>query len=371
MKKMLFVFGTRPEAIKMAPVILEAKKQKIPFKICVTAQHRELLDQVLDLFQIQTDYDLNLMSQNQGLFRLSSLILEKIEQVLDDYMPDLVLVHGDTITTSIVALSSFYKKINIGHIEAGLRSGDIYSPWPEEGNRRLVTALASLHFAPTTNSYDNLVKENIPTNSVCITGNTVIDALIHAVQIIDRRKSLDFNIQVTEEDKLVVVTCHRRENFGLGIKNICHSIKRLSLENANLKFVISVHPNPNIKSIIESELTGFANIELRNSFDYIQFISILKRSDIILTDSGGIQEEAPSLGKPILLLRDKTERPEGIESGNVLMVGSDSGKIVYEVNKLIRDDDYYKSFSKNKSPYGDGKASEKIIKKIIEFFDEN
>jgi len=370
MKKILVVFGTRPEAIKMAPVIQELKKEEDWYetRVCVTAQHREMLDQVLDIFKINPDYDLNIMQPDQNLDEVVSKILIKLKSVLHDFQPDLVLVHGDTITTFSASLAAYLKKIKVGHVEAGLRTGDLFSPWPEEGNRKLTSVLANYHFAPTTLSKKNLLNEGIDESKIFITGNSVIDALQIIVNRIKDDKRLKFNIEkrikksgfIDFDSKYILVTGHRRENFGQGMQNICESLKFLAEKNPNINFLYPVHLNPNVRKPVNDLLSDVSNIKIVEPFEYEEFVYLMCKSYFILTDSGGIQEEAPSLGKPVLVMRDKTERPEAIESGTVKLVGSDKSKIVKEVQSLLDNYEEYQKMCKAINPYGDGKTSKRI-----------
>mgnify|MGYP003956996321 FL=1 len=377
MKKVLLVFGTRPEAIKMAPVVKEFQKNTIDFetKVCVTAQHREMLDQVLDLFEIVPDYDLNLMKPGQDLYDITSNVLLGMKEVLSDFKPDIVLVHGDTTTTSAASLSAFYQQIKIGHVEAGLRTGDLLSPWPEEANRQITGVLANYHFAPTTTSRDNLLKENKDKKSVVVTGNTVIDALFLAIDKIKNNKDLEnqiknqilnLNYQITDGKKIILVTGHRRENHGQGFINICEALKIIALNNPDIDIVYPVHLNPNVQKPVKEILSDITNIYLIEPLQYEQFIYMMDKSFFIITDSGGVQEEAPSLGKPVLVMRDTTERPEALEAGTVKLVGTDTKLIIKEAQKLLDDKMEYEKMSKAHNPYGDGKACEKIVKFIKE-----
>ena len=370
MKKILVVFGTRPEAIKMAPVIQKLKEEDCyEARVCVTAQHREMLDQVLDLFKIKPDYDLNIMQPDQDLDEVASKILIKLKSVLDDFLPDLVLVHGDTITTFAASLSAYLKKIKVGHVEAGLRTGDLFSPWPEEGNRRLTSILTDYHFAPTALSKKNLLDEGIDDSKIFITGNSVIDALQIIVSRIESDKKLKFQIEkrveksgfVNLSSKFILVTGHRRENFGQGMLSICESLKVLAKNNLDINFLYPVHLNPNVRKPVNDLLSDISNIKIVEPFEYEEFIYLMSKSYLILTDSGGIQEEAPSLGKPVLVMRDKTERPEAIEAGTVKLVGSDKDKIVKEVQRLLDNHEDYQKMCKAINPYGDGKTSKRII----------
>ena len=371
MKKILVVFGTRPEAIKMAPIIQKLKKEEDCYetRVCVTAQHREMLDQVLDLFKINPDYDLNIMQPDQDLDEVASKILIKLKSVLDDFLPDLVLVHGDTITTFAASLSAYLKKIKVGHVEAGLRTGDLFSPWPEEGNRKLTSILTDYHFAPTALSKKNLLDEGIDESKIFITGNSVIDALQITVNRIENDKKLKSQIEKRVEEsgfvnlssKFILVTGHRRENFGQGMLNICESLKVLAKNNLDINFLYPVHLNPNVRKPVNDLLSDISNIKIVEPFEYEEFVYLMSKSYLILTDSGGIQEEAPSLGKPVLVMRNKTERPEAIEAGTVKLVGSDKDKIVKEVQKLLDNYEEYQKMCKAINPYGDGKTSKRII----------
>ena len=378
MKKFLVIFGTRPEAIKMAPVVkslehyMELNPGRLSVKVCITAQHRELLDQVLEVFNIVPDYDLNIMQDNQDLFDLSSRILLKVRGVLDDFEPDLVFVHGDTSTAFISSLATFYKKIKIAHVEAGLRTNDIYSPWPEEANRQLTSKLADFHFAPTDNSKTNLVNENISESSIHITGNTVIDALlmvrqkiyssVNLQQSIEEGIKLDFKIKGS---KYILVTGHRRENFGESFVNICKALIEIAKSNPAFYIIYPMHMNPNVVKPVTALLGKIKNICLISPLDYLSFVYLMDNSFLILTDSGGIQEEAPSLGIPVLVMRENTERPEAIKYGTVKLVGTSTSRITAEVQELIDDADKYKLMSETINPYGDGKASEKILEVLI------
>ena len=371
MKKILIVFGTRPEAIKMAPLVKEFQKNKDHFeaKVCVTAQHREMLHQVLDLFQITPDYDLNIMKSGQDLYDVTSNILLKIKPVLEEFSPDVVLVHGDTATTFTTSLAAYYQKIKIGHVEAGLRTGDLYSPWPEEGNRRLTGILTDYHFAPTKTSKNNLLNEGVNKSSVFVTGNTVIDALQLVVNRTKNDETLRAKIENTIiqsgfqelDSKYILVTGHRRENFGQGFISICKALKILVEKNPDINILYPVHLNPNVRKPVNELLSNVSNIKLVEPFQYEEFIYLMSKSYLILTDSGGIQEEAPSLGKPVLVMRDVTERPEAVEAGTVKLVGSDQDNIIKEVQKLLNDNSEYQKMSKAHNPYGDGNASEKIL----------
>jgi len=377
MKKVLLVFGTRPEAIKMAPLVkaLQNDTQNFITKVCVTAQHREMLDQVLELFDITPEYDLNLMKPGQDLYDITANVLLGMKDVLSEFQPDVVLVHGDTTTTSATSLSAFYQQIKVGHVEAGLRTGDIYSPWPEEANRQITGVLASYHFAPTPTSQNNLLRENKDSKNIVVTGNTVIDALFLALKKIKSSKELEMKIreeikelqyELKENKKLILVTGHRRENHGEGFINICEALKEIALKNPEFDIVYPVHLNPNVQKPVKEILSNISNVYLIEPLQYEQFIYMMEHSYFIITDSGGVQEEAPSLGKPVLVMRDTTERPEALEAGTVKLVGTDRELIVKEAQKLIDDTIEYEKMSRAHNPYGDGKACEKIVKFLTE-----
>ena len=370
MKRVLLVFGTRPEAIKMAPLVKAFEKESdINYKVCVTGQHREMLDQVLALFDIQPHYDLNIMKKGQDLYDVTSSVLVGMKEVLEDYKPDLVLVHGDTTTTFAASLAAFYQKIKVGHVEAGLRTHSIYSPWPEEANRQLTGVLANYHFAPTEGAKENLLKENKEKDTVLVTGNTVIDALFMALEKIKKDKNLQEKIEseirsqykMHHHKKLILVTGHRRENFGQGFINMCKALKALAVNNHEIDIVYPVHLNPNVQEPVKKILSGIPNIHLIDPLQYELFVYIMDKSYLIITDSGGVQEEAPSLGKPVLVMRNTTERPEAVEAGTVKLVGTDPQKIVAEAQKLLDDTKAYDAMSKAHNPYGDGKASKRIV----------
>ena len=381
--KILLVFGTRPEAIKMAPVIKELEKHLDTFetKVCITAQHREMLDQVLKVFDITPHYDLNLMKPGQDLYDITSGVLQGLKPILNEFEPNAVLVHGDTSTSSAAALSAFYKQIPVGHVEGGLRTYNIYSPFPEEMNRQLTGRLATWHFAPTPWAAQNLMEEKVAKENICTTGNTVIDALHKAAEIIENNQNLKTSIteelksripgieQEIAQKKMLLVTGHRRENFGDGFLNICNAIKELAEANRDLMVVYPVHLNPNVQKPVNEILGDLPNVHLIPPQNYLPFIYLLKNASIILTDSGGIQEEAPGLGKPVLVMRETTERPEALKAGTVKLVGTDKDLIVSEVTKLLTDNQYYLSMSKANNPYGEGKAAERIVeflsKKLI------
>lgn len=382
MKKILVVFGTRPEAIKMAPLVLELKKYStvIESKVCVTAQHRQMLDQVLEIFDIQPDYDLNIMKSDQDLYDISQNILSGMKEVLSDYKPDLVCVHGDTTTAFITSLSAFYVKIPVAHIEAGLRSGNMYSPWPEEANRKLITTLSSLHFAPTSSNKKNLLNENVDESTVYVTGNTVIDALLWTVKRFsddhEYRRSIEQEIMLlyhnfSVDKKFILITGHRRENFGEGFMHICHAIRELALCYPEVDFIYPVHMNPNVQRPVYDLLDDLDNIYLLKPLEYEIFVYLMSKCYLILTDSGGIQEEAPSLGKPVLVMRENTERPEALESGMVRLVGTDTHKIVSMTSSLLDDGLTYEQMRKANNPYGDGTAAKQIAKVILNTYQLN
>jgi len=375
LKKILLVFGTRPEAIKMAPLVKALELDTFfDLRVCVTAQHREMLDQVLNIFDITPDYDLNIMKQGQDLYDITANVLLGVKEVLLDFTPDLVLVHGDTTTTSATALAAFYQKIKVGHIEAGLRTGDLYSPWPEEANRQITGILTNYHFAPTLNSQENLIEENKSTEDIVVTGNTVIDALFLALDKIENNSTLKHNIikhinsqyKIDKNRKIILVTGHRRENFGQGFIDICKALKTIALANPTIDIVYPVHLNPNVQKPVREILENISNIYLIDSLEYEIFIYLMQKSYFIITDSGGVQEEAPSLGKPVLVMRDTTERPEALAAGTVKLVGTNSDKIVQEAQKLLDDKAAYDKMSQAHNPYGDGKACERIIQFIKE-----
>jgi len=376
MKKILLVFGTRPEAIKMAPLVQELKRFPETFNtiVCVTGQHREMLDQVLALFQIVPDFDLNIMKSNQDLYDITSRILLGMREVLFETKPNIVLVHGDTSTSTAASLAAFYQQIPVGHVEAGLRTGNIYSPWPEEMNRLITGRLASYHFSPTLLSKENLLKENTNGDSIIVTGNTVIDALLWVNQIIVSDKSLNETVKneilnlgydvnrLLSDRKLILITGHRRENFGDGFLNICNAIRELANRYSNIDFLYPMHLNPNVREPVMSILgNNISNIFLIEPLQYLQFIYLMNMSYIILTDSGGVQEEAPSLGKPVLVMRNTTERPEAVEAGTVKLVGTNVDIIMKHVVELVENSDIYGKMSCAQNPYGDGLASTRIV----------
>lgn len=384
MKKIILVFGTRPEAIKMAPLVKELQKYPDEFQtmVCVTGQHREMLDQVLHLFNIKPDYDLNIMKAGQTLYDVTSRVLCEFGKVLQAERPDLVLVHGDTTTSMASALAAFYEQIPVGHVEAGLRTGNIYSPWPEEMNRAITGRIAVLDFAPTEFGRNNLLKENVSDDKITVTGNTVIDALYYVVDKINGdaalKESLEKNISGQGYDvnrlkeggrRLVLITGHRRENFGDGFQNICKALDTLSRRYKDVDFVYPMHLNPNVRKPIHETFDGRVpeNMFFIEPLDYFDFVLLMEKSDIVLTDSGGIQEEAPGLGKPVVVMRDTTERPEAVQAGTVKLVGTDYDRIVNEISSLLDDPAYYKTMSEAVNPYGDGKACPRIVSFIRSF----
>lgn len=371
--KVLTVFGTRPEAIKMAPLVHALNSvDQIEAKVCVTAQHREMLDQVLSLFEIKPDYDLNIMKPGQTLQGITSEILNQLTHVLEEFKPDYVLVHGDTTTTFAASLAAFYQQIPVGHVEAGLRTNDLYSPWPEEGNRCLTGVLSQLHFAPTETSHANLLKENIPSSSITITGNTVIDALLTVKEKLkepELKVKMEAMFPFTKSDKpLILVTAHRRENHGERIINIATAVHQLAKRYPEYQFVLPMHLNPNVRIPIQETLSNITNIALIEPQDYLPFVYLMTKSKLILSDSGGIQEEAPSLGKPVLVMRNSTERPEAVEAGTVKLVGADTDVIVNACRELLENSEAYQAMAQAKNPYGDGKASERIVNKLLKHF---
>lgn len=376
MKKILIVFGTRPEAIKMVPLIKEFKKHSdFEVKICVSAQHRQMLDQVLNLFEIKPDYDLDIMRANQDLYDISSRVLLGMRDVMKDFCPNVVLVHGDTTTSFVGALAAFYQKIKIGHVEAGLRTNDLYSPFPEEANRQITGVLADFHFAPTQSAKQNLIKEGKNSNFIIVTGNTVIDALFLMIDKIEKNVNLRDEItsilrskysNFGSERKFILVTGHRRENFGDGFLNICDALKNIAQNNPEIDIVYPVHLNPNVQKPVREILSNLSNVYLIDPLEYEKFVYLMSKSFFIITDSGGIQEEAPSLGKPVLVTRDTTERPEALQSGAVKLVGTNKNIIIKEAQNLILQKDEFEKMSKANNPYGDGKASERIVEFLKE-----
>jgi UDP-N-acetylglucosamine 2-epimerase (non-hydrolysing) len=372
LRKILTVFGTRPEAIKMAPVVLELKKYPalIDSKVCVTAQHREMLDQVLDLFEIAPDYDLNIMAKGQSLTDITCKVLTGLEDVLKDFQPDLVLVHGDTTTTLATTLAAYYQKIPVGHVEAGLRTGNIYSPWPEEANRKVASAMTQWNFAPTEQAKANLLAEAVSASSILVTGNTVIDALHFVISKLELDLALQAKMTsdfayLNPNKRLLLVTGHRRENFGDGFESICLALKAIATMYDDVEIVYPVHLNPNVREPVNRLLSSQPNIHLIEPLEYVPFVYLMNRSYLILTDSGGVQEEAPSLGKPVLVMRDTTERPEAVEAGTVKLVGTNADKILLETSKLLTDTMAYELMSRAHNPYGDGKAASRIIQSLF------
>lgn len=371
MKKILLVFGTRPEAIKMAPLVKALQKDTEHFetRVCVTAQHRQMLDQVLEVFGITPEYDLNIMAPNQDLYDITAKVLLGLREVLKDFRPDTVLVHGDTTTSMAASLAAFYMQIPVGHVEAGLRTYNMLSPWPEEMNRQVTDRICTYYFAPTEQSRANLLQENIDAKKIFITGNTVIDALLMAVDIISTTagvkekmaKELQEKGYTVGDREYILVTGHRRENFGDGFLHICKAIKELAALHPEMDIVYPVHLNPNVQKPVYELLSGLSNVYLISPLDYLPFIYAMQHSTLLLTDSGGVQEEAPSLGKPVLVMRDTTERPEAVEAGTVKLVGTNAEAIVSNVTALLQDKEMYKRMSETHNPYGDGQACERII----------
>ena len=375
MKKILLVFGTRPEAIKMAPLVKEFQKfpEQFETKVCVTGQHRQMLDQVLEVFEIVPDYDLNIMAPNQDLYDITSKVLLGLRDVLKEYNPEVVLVHGDTTTSMAASIAAFYQQIKIAHVEAGLRTYELYSPWPEEMNRQITDRLCDYCFAPTETSKNNLIQENIDKDKIFITGNTVIDALLMAVDIIKTKAGLEQSLLSQLEEKgytpkanrkYILVTGHRRENFGDGFLNICKALREIAIAHPDMDIVYPVHLNPNVQKPVFELLAGIDNIYLISPLDYLPFVYLMQHSHLILTDSGGVQEEAPSLGKPVLVMRNTTERPEAVDAGTVLLVGTNTFEIVKNINLLLEDREMYNRMSQAHNPYGDGKACERIVSKF-------
>lgn len=370
--KTLCIFGTRPEAIKMAPLVLAlAADERFEAKVCVTGQHREMLDQVLGLFSITPDFDLNIMKPGQDLTDVTTAILQGMKDVLSEFKPDIVLVHGDTATTFAASLAAYYQQIPVAHVEAGLRTGNLYSPWPEEGNRKLTGALAKLNFAPTENSRNNLLREGVGTESIVVTGNTVIDALLDVVKRLEEDPELLAQASAPSAfldpaRKLILVTGHRRESFGDGFERICQALMEVAQQHPDVDIVYPVHLNPNVREPVNRLLNGIGNIHLIAPLDYLPFVHMMTRSHIILTDSGGIQEEAPSLGKPVLVMRDTTERPEAVSAGTVKLVGTNTADIVREMNRLLLDTSAYRDMSYAHNPYGDGNACQRILEALFD-----
>ncbi|QOD59679.1 UDP-N-acetylglucosamine 2-epimerase (non-hydrolyzing) [Polaribacter haliotis] len=369
--KILIVFGTRPEAIKMAPLVKEFNNNSDKFetRVCITAQHREMLDQVLQFFEITPYYDLDLMKPNQNLYSLTAEIINNLKPVLEDFLPDFVFVHGDTTTAMATSISGFYSGAKICHVEAGLRTFNLKSPFPEEMNRSVISVMANLHFAPTTISVQNLLRENKKKEDIILTGNTVIDALLYSVKKVNSNFK-DSEIEslkeyVNPDKRIILVTGHRRENHGSGFINICKALKKIAKENSDCNILYPVHLNPNVQKPVFDLLKDIKNIKLLNPLSYPAFVWLMEKSFLIITDSGGIQEEAPSLGKPVLVMRDTTERPEAVNSGTVILVGANTTKIVEQTNRLLKNSEAYKSMSALHNPYGDGSASKKIVNHII------
>lgn len=383
MRKIVLVFGTRPEAIKMAPLLKEFQNHPKDFKtiVCVTGQHREMLDQVLKIFDITPDYDLNIMKQGQDLYDVTARVLLGMRDVLHTEEPDLVLVHGDTTTSTAAAIAAFYQQIPVGHVEAGLRTHHMYSPWPEEMNRQITSRIATYNFSPTSLSKQNLLTENVPDKSIVVTGNTVIDALYMVIEKIKSDKLLDVFLKkslmesgydinrLQDGKKLVLITGHRRENFGDGFIDICRAIKVLANKYQKVDFVYPMHLNPNVRKPIHQvfgdDLSNLENMFFIEPLEYLSFVYLMEKSNIVLTDSGGIQEEAPGLGKPVLVMRDTTERPEALEAGTVKLVGTNYDKIIFEVSSLLDNEMYYEKMSKSINPYGDGNACKRIVEFLI------
>lgn len=366
--KVMAIFGTRPEAIKMAPVVRELLKHpEIETKVCLTAQHREMLDQVVDLFQLPVDYDLDIMKQGQSLYDITDRVLLGLREVLEKEKPDLVLVHGDTTTTFSATLAAFYQQIDVGHVEAGLRTGNMYSPFPEEANRRLTSVLTTLHFAPTETARQNLLKENQKDDRIFTVGNSVIDALLATVKkdyVFEDKELQD----IEEHKRIILVTTHRRENLGEPMRNVYRALRRLVETVPDTEVVFPVHRNPLVRQAVKEVLDGVPGIHLVDPMEYEPFTNLMARSAIILTDSGGIQEEAPSLGKPVLVLRDTTERPEAVASGTVKLVGTDEDKVYNTAYKLLTDEVAYREMAESINPYGDGHTSERIVQAILYFY---
>lgn len=371
--KTLCVFGTRPEAIKMAPLVLALEADnRFDSRVCVTGQHREMLDQVLTLFSIDPDFDLNVMKPGQDLTDVTSAILQGMRSVFSAFRPDVVLVHGDTATTFAASLAAYYQKIPVAHVEAGLRTGDLYAPWPEEANRKLTGTLAEIHFTPTEASKRNLEAEGVSTNRVYVTGNTVIDALLEVVKRLEQDDELKGGLEakfhyISSSRRLVLVTGHRRESFGDGFERICHALNAIAQEYPDVDIVYPVHLNPNVREPVLRLLANTENIYLIEPLDYLPFVYLMNKAHVILTDSGGVQEEAPSLGKPVLVMREITERPEAVDAGTVRLVGTDIGSICTNLRELLSSEDEYRRMSFAHNPYGDGKACERIISALLDW----
>jgi len=385
MKKILMVFGTRPEAVKMAPLVsrFEASADHFETRVCVTAQHRAMLDQILDAFEIRPHYDLDIMISGQDLYDVTTQVLAGIRPVLADFGPDLVLIQGDTTTTFVTALAAYYERIDVGHVEAGLRTGNIYSPYPEEINRQLTTRLTKYHFAPTTLNRENLLRENVDSARIAVTGNTVIDALLMVVERLGRdarrRERVTRNIQqaglageiLERGEKLVLITGHRRESFGAGFVNICEAIRDLADAHKDARFVYPVHLNPNVRKPVEKLLSDIPNVHLMEPLPYEEFVHLMSKAYLLLTDSGGIQEEAPALAKPVLVMRENTERPEALDAGTARLVGTDRAEIAARTGELLTDKAAYERMATASNPYGDGHAAEKIVSFLAEHLSES
>ena len=366
--RLMTVFGTRPEAIKMCPLVLEMHKypEYIEPIVAVTAQHREMLDQVLELFHIKPDYDLNIMASGQTLYDITTRALNGLKEVIEDAKPDMVLVHGDTTTTFAGALAAFYAQVPVGHVEAGLRTGNKYSPYPEEMNRKLTGSIADMHFAPTSTSKENLLKENVNPEAIMVTGNTVIDALQTTVKANYEFADAEFNKIFARGNRLILMTTHRRENLGEPMRNVYKALRKVLETHADVEAIFPVHKNPKVREIVQEELGGLERVHLIEPMDYEPFANLMGKVDIVLTDSGGIQEEAPALGKPVLVLRDTTERPEAVDAGTVKLVGTGYEDVLCETNLLLDDPAHYQKMAEAANPYGDGKACERIIRAILQ-----
>ena len=366
--RLMTVFGTRPEAIKMCPLVLEMHKypEYIEPIVAVTAQHREMLDQVLELFHIKPDYDLNIMASGQTLYDITTRALNGLKEVIEDAKPDMVLVHGDTTTTFAGALAAFYAQVPVGHVEAGLRTGNKYSPYPEEMNRKLTGSIADMHFAPTSTSKENLLKENVNPEAIMVTGNTVIDALQTTVKANYEFADAEFNKIFARGNRLILMTTHRRENLGEPMRNVYKALRKVLETHADVEAIFPVHKNPKVREIVQEELGGLERVHLIEPMDYEPFANLMGKVDIVLTDSGGIQEEAPALGKPVLVLRDTTERPEAVDAGTVKLVGTGYEDVLREANLLLDDPAHYQKMAEAANPYGDGKACERIIRAILQ-----
>ncbi|MBR5857445.1 MAG: UDP-N-acetylglucosamine 2-epimerase (non-hydrolyzing) [Phascolarctobacterium sp.] len=366
--KLMTVFGTRPEAIKMCPLVLEMGKYPdyIEPIVAVTAQHREMLDQVLELFNIKPDYDLNIMASGQTLYDITTKALNGLKEVIEEAKPDMVLVHGDTTTTFAGALAAFYAQVPVGHVEAGLRTGNKYSPYPEEMNRKLTGSIADMHFAPTSTSKANLLKENVKSETILVTGNTVIDALETTVKADYEFADAEFNKIFARGNRLILMTTHRRENLGEPMRNVYKALRKVLETHADVEAIFPVHKNPKVREIVQEELGGLDRVHLIEPMDYEPFANLMGKVDIVLTDSGGIQEEAPALGKPVLVLRDTTERPEAVDAGTVKLIGTEYEDVLRETNLLLDDAEHYKKMAEATNPYGDGKACERIIRAILQ-----